>query len=184
MKILNIQIGLLIFLLLVKTEIHAQKPIKAVSAKVGFYSHTPVEDIEAISDKVSAVLNPSTNQIAFALLNTSFKFPNSLMQEHFNEKYMESDKYPKSSFSGKINEPINWGANGENKVLVTGKLMVHGIEKTRTIPATITVKDGKISAISEFFIKTEDHKIEIPKLVWEKIAEEIKVNVTTDFLAP
>jgi len=60
--------------------------------------------------------------------------------------------------------------------------MVHGVEKNRTIPATITVKDGKISALSEFLIKTEDHKIEIPKLVWEKIAEEIKVNVSTEFL--
>ena len=181
MKILNILPCCFVIVMLV-TDIYAQKPVRAISAKVSFYSHTPVEDIEAMSDKVSSVLNPATNQIAFALLNTSFQFSNSLMQEHFNEKYMESDKYPKSSFSGKINEPIVWTQNGENKVTVTGKLMVHGIEKNRTIPATITVKDGKIFALSEFLIKTEDHKIEIPKLVWEKIAEEIKVNVSTEFL--
>ncbi|MBC7389905.1 MAG: YceI family protein [Opitutaceae bacterium] len=182
MKILNIFLCCLVEVMLV-TDIYAQKPLRATFSKVSFFSHTPVEDIEALSDKVSSVINPSTNQIAFVILNTSFHFSNSLMEEHFNEKYMESDKYPKSSFSGKINEPINWAQNGENKVSVTGKLLVHGIEKKRTIPATITVKDGKIYASSEFLIKTEDHKIEIPKLVWEKIAEEIKVNVSTEYLA-
>ena len=161
----------------------AQNVMKSTKAQVSFYSHTPVEDIEAKSEKASAVINPATNQIAFALLNTTFQFPNSLMQEHFNEKYMESEKYPKSSFSGKINEVINWTQNGENKVTMTGKLTVHGVEKIRTIPATITIKDNKISTLSEFLIKTEDHKIEIPKLVWEKIAEEIKVSVISEYLA-
>ena len=159
----------------------AQKTLKASKAVINFYSHTPVEDIEAKSEKVLAVLNTGTNQLAFALTNTTFQFPNSLMQDHFNEKYMESDKFPKSTFSGKINEIVNWTQNGEYKVTITGKLNVHGTEKLRTIPATISIKDNKITALSEFLIKTEEHKIEIPKLVWEKIAEEIKVNVNAEF---
>jgi polyisoprenoid-binding protein YceI len=160
----------------------AQKTYKATAARIGFYSHTPIEDIEAKSDKASSVIDPSKNQLAFVVTNTSFVFPNSLMQEHFNDKYMESDKYPKSSFSGKINEPIDWNVDGEYKATVTGKLKIHGEETDRTIPATISIKEGKVSAKSEFMVKTADHKIEIPKLVWEKIAEELKVNVSAEYV--
>jgi polyisoprenoid-binding protein YceI len=174
------KIALLALVLLWQTG-HSQKMLKTNNAKVGFYSHTPVEDIEAISDKTSAVINPSNNQLAFALMNTSLKFDNSLMQEHFNEKYMESDKYPKSTFSGKINEVIDWSKDGDNKVTVTGKLLIHGVELERTLPANISIKNGKISATSEFMVKTAEHKITIPKLVWQKIAEEVKVNVTANF---
>jgi hypothetical protein len=161
----------------------SQKTYKSSNGTITFYSHTPIEDIEAKSEKASSVLNPSNNQIAFLVLNTSFQFSNSLMQEHFNEKYMESEKFPKSSFSGKINEPITWATDGEYKVTATGKLNVHGVSQDRTIPATITIKQGKVSAKSDFLVKTADHKIEIPKLVWEKIAEEIKVNVLVDYVA-
>lgn len=161
----------------------AQKTLKSSKATISFYSHTPIEDIEAKSDKASSVLNTATNQLAFLVLNTSFTFSNSLMQEHFNEKYMESEKYPKSSFSGKINEAMDWIKEGDTKVTVTGKLTVHGVTQDRTIPATISIKQGKITAKSEFMVKTADHKIEIPQLVWEKIAEEIKINVLTDYVS-
>lgn len=160
----------------------AQKTYKSNNAIVTFFSHTPVEDIEAKTEKASSVINPSNNQIAFLIVNTSFKFSNGLMEEHFNEKYMESDKFPKSTFSGKINENIDWAKDGENKVTVTGKLTIHGVGQERTIPATISIKGDKVSAKSEFMVKTADHKIEIPKLVWEKIAEEIKINVLTDYI--
>ncbi len=160
----------------------AQKVYKSNAATISFYSHTPIEDIEAKSDKATSVINSVNNQIAFLVTNNSFQFSNSLMQEHFNEKYMESDKYPKSSFSGKINETITWATDGEYKVTVTGKLTVHGVGQDRTIPATISIKQGKVSAKSEFLVKTADHKIEIPKLVWEKIAEEIKVNISAEYL--
>lgn len=160
----------------------AQKTYKSNNAIVAFFSHTPVEDIEAKTEKASSVINPNNNQIAFLIVNTSFRFSNGLMEEHFNEKYMESDKFPKSTFSGRINENIDWTEDGENKVTVTGKLTIHGVSQNRTIPATISIKEGKVSAKSEFMVKTADHKIEIPKLVWEKIAEEIKINVLTDYV--
>lgn len=161
----------------------AQGLFKSTSSKVSFYSHTPLEDIEAISDKATAVINPTTNQLAFVVPNTSLVFHNSLMQEHFNEKYMESAKYPKSTFSGKITEKIDWATDGEYPVSVVGKLNIHGVEMERTIKAVIAVKKGIISAKSEFFVKTADHKIEVPKLVWEKIAEEMKVNVSAELAA-
>ena len=172
----------LLFLLIYIHPSFAQKTYKSNNAVVTFFSHTPVEDIEAKTDKASSVINSANNQIAFLIMNTSFKFSNSLMEEHFNEKYMESEKYPKSTFSGKINETIDWNKDGENKVTVTGKLTIHGVALDRTIPATITIKGGKVSAKSEFMVKTADHKIEIPKLVWEKIAEEIKINVQSDYV--
>lgn len=161
----------------------AQKTYKSNNATITFFSHTPIEDIEAKSEKASSVINSANNQIAFLVMNTSFKFSNGLMEEHFNEKYMESSKYPKSTFSGKINENIDWGQDGENKVTVTGKLTIHGVTQDRTIPATISIKGGKVTAKSEFMAKTADHKIEIPKLVWEKIAEEIKINVQSDYVS-
>lgn len=161
----------------------AQKTYKSNNGTITFFSHTPVEDIEAKSEKASSVINSANNQIAFLVMNTSFKFSNGLMEEHFNEKYMESGKYPKSTFSGKINENIDWVKDGENKVTVTGKLTIHGVTLDRTIPAIITIKEGKVSSKSEFMVKTADHKIEIPKLVWEKIAEEIKINVQSDYVS-
>lgn len=146
------------------------------SGVISFFSSTPVEDIQAKSDKVLAVMN-AKREVAFSISNTSFQFPNKLMQEHFNEKYMESEKYPTSTFKGKINEDIDLTKDGEHKVTVTGKLNIHGVELERTIPGTIIIKDGVIQLISDFKVKVTDHKIEIPKLVVAKIAEEIAVKV-------
>jgi polyisoprenoid-binding protein YceI len=150
---------------------------------ISFFSSTPVEDIQAQSAKVLGVVNLQTREIAFNVVNTSFEFPNKLMQEHFNEKYMESEKYPNSTFKGKINEAIDLTKDGEYKVTVTGKLNIHGVEQERTIPGTIIVKDGLVSIVTDFKVKVADHKIEIPKLVVAKIAEEIAVKLDVK-LAP
>lgn len=144
---------------------------------INFYSKTPVEDIEANSKRVLAVLNIEKLTLAFKVDNTSFEFKNKLMQEHFNEKYMESDKYPNSSFSGKINEQVDLKKDGEYPVTVTGKLNIHGVEKDRTINGVIVVKNGEITLKSDFKVLVDDHKIEIPTVVTAKIAEEIQVVV-------
>ena len=99
------------------------------------------------------------------------------MQEHFNEKYMESEKYPSSSFVGKLNEAVDLSKDGEYNLTATGKLKIHGVEMDRTIPVKATVKDGKLSFVSEFKVKVSDHKIEIPTLVMAKIAEEVSVKI-------
>lgn len=145
--------------------------------EVKFFSTTPVEDINATSKTVGAVLNTSTNDLAIQLVIKQFKFTNALMQEHFNENYMESEKYPKASFTGKINEKIDFTKDGVYKVTATGKLTLHGVTKDRTIEGQVTVKSGKITLFSEFWIATAEHNIEIPKVVFSKIAEKIKVTV-------
>lgn len=149
---------------------------------VSFFSTTPVENIEAKSVQTLSVLNSKTRELAFSVNNTSFNFPNKLMQEHFNEKYMESEKYPKSTFKGKINEDIDLAKDGEYKVTVTGKLNIHGVELDRTIPGTVLVKDGSITLGAKFKVKVADHKIEIPTLVVTKIAEEIDVVIDSKLL--
>jgi hypothetical protein len=152
------------------------------TGKVGFFSKTPIEDIDGTSRSVLAVMNTAKNEMAIIITNTTFNFPNKLMEEHFNEKYMQSDKYPTSTFKGKINEAVDLSKDGEYKVTVTGKLNIHGVEVERTIPGTITVKNAEIKMISSFPVKNADHKIEIPKLVASKIAESLDVSVDITLL--
>jgi hypothetical protein len=161
---------------------HAQL-VSTLSGSAKFFSKTPVEDISAQSKKVLGVMNLKTNELAFSITNTTFEFPNKLMQEHFNEKYIESEKYPASTFKGKINESVDLTRDGEYPVTVTGKLNIHGVEKERTIPGTITVKDGMVKVKTEFKVLVKDHDITIPKLVIENVAEEILVTIDSA-LAP
>jgi hypothetical protein len=152
------------------------------TVELSFFSKTPVEDIQAKSLKGLCVMNITTRELAFSVGNITFDFPNKLMEEHFNEKYMETEKFPNSTFKGKVNEQVDLSQNGEYKVTVTGKLNIHGVEQERTIPGIITVKDGVISVQCVFKVKVADHKITIPTLVVAKIAEEIEVKVNASLL--
>jgi hypothetical protein len=147
------------------------------NGKIDFFSKTPVEDIEAQSKTTVVLLNTKTNDVVFQVLNTSFEFPNKLMQEHFNEKYMESEKFPNSTFSGKINETIDYTKDGTYDVTVTGKLNIHGVEQVRTINGKVNIKGESIQLISDFKVKVADHKVDVPKLITAKIAEQIDVHV-------
>ena len=103
------------------------------------------------------------------------------MQEHFNENYMESDKYPQATFKGKINEKPDVTKDGTYPVTAAGIFEVHGVKQTRTITGKITVKSGAISLSSEFMVACKDHQIEIPKLVFYNIAENIRVQVNATY---
>jgi polyisoprenoid-binding protein YceI len=151
------------------------------NAKISLFSSAPLEDIQASSSSGTSVYNPATGDLAFSVGIRSFQFPKSLMQEHFNENYMESDKYPKATFKGKIKEPVDVTKNGSYPVNVTGELNVHGVTQTRTIPGTVVVNNGMVTMSSEFMVKCADHKIEIPTLVFKKIAESIKMNVSATY---
>ncbi|OOQ57285.1 YceI family protein [Mucilaginibacter pedocola] len=148
------------------------------NVKVSLFSSAPLEDITASTSTGTSVYNPATGDLAFSVNIRSFQFPKSLMQEHFNENYMESDKYPKATFKGKIKETIDVTKNGTYPVTATGDLQVHGVTQTRTITGTAVVNNGTVSLSSEFMVKCADHKIEIPTLVFKKIAESIKMNVS------
>ncbi len=149
------------------------------SAHIDFYSHTPMEDIKADNDQVSALLNLVNGEFVFTCLIKSFVFPKALMQEHFNEDYMESDKFPKSTFNGKIKDlsKIDFTIDGEYSVLVEGKLTMKDKTNEIEVPGTLIIKDGKITARSKFKIRPEDYNIHISAMVKEKIAKELEINV-------
>jgi len=152
------------------------------NAKLTLFSSAPIEDISAETATGTSVFNAATGELGFSVSIRSFTFPKSLMQEHFNSDYMESDKFPKATFKGKIQQPVDVTKNGTFPITVTGELEVHGVKQTRTIPGTLTVNNGAVSMASEFMVKCADHNIEIPKLVFHNIAESIKMHVTADYI--
>ncbi|MEO0471941.1 MAG: YceI family protein, partial [Bacteroidota bacterium] len=119
---------------------------------IKFESETPLEKIEADNNQVSSILNTENGEMVFAVLMKSFQFEKALMQEHFNEKYVESEKFPKSTFKGKIKDiaGVDFTKDGVYEVQVEGELSLHGITKSVNTPGSIEVKDGKISALASF----------------------------------
>lgn len=144
---------------------------------VHFFSSAPMEDIEAKNNEAVVVFNATKNEINAKIPIKSFQFAKKLMQEHFNENYLESDKYPYGSLTGKIVENIDFTKDGVHKVTVRGVLDIHGVKQNRDIPCTITVQGDQIKVYSEFDVKLVDHKIKIPKVVILNIAEVIKVDM-------
>lgn len=167
-----------VFLLVGAQWSTAQQKFKCTNGKVKFFSSAPLEDIEAISEKVSAIYNNQNGEVAAIIPISSFEFDNGLMQEHFNENYMESEKYPKASFSGKIEKPENNLPGTIFQTEVKGKLTIHGVTKERIIPLTLTyLEDGSVKVTSKFMVKVADHKIKIPSIVFQNIAEEVEVTL-------
>jgi hypothetical protein len=151
------------------------------TGETSFFSETPVENISAINKNVGAIINTANNEVAVSMKMSGFSFPNKLMQEHFNENYMESEKYPIGTFKGKIVEPIDFTKNGTYDVTARGQLTIHGVTLPRDLKGKLTVDNQKISLISNFDVKLADHKIDIPKIVFAKIAEVIAVKTKYDF---
>ena len=150
---------------------------------ITFLSQTPMETIEANNFTVASKLDTKTGELIFSLINKSFQFKQALMEEHYNEKYMESDKYPKITFKGKIKDlsKVNFSKDGVYQVIVDGDLSLHGVTKTISEPGTIEVKGSEINAKSNFSVVPEDYKIEIPGLVREKIARTIPITVDMNY---
>jgi len=154
---------------------------KQVKGQVAFTSDAPLELIKAATDKVQSVIDSDKQTFAFAITIASFQgFNNPLQREHFNENYMESDAYPKATFSGKIIERVNFGANGTHKVRAKGTLNIHGVETERIIEAQLEVKGERLFIKSTFDVPLADHNIKIPKIVNQKIATEIHVVVEAE----
>jgi polyisoprenoid-binding protein YceI len=148
---------------------------------IAFRSDAPLEVIKASSKKLSGRIDEIKRTFAFQVPVRSFEgFNSGLQQIHFNENYLETDKYPDATFSGKIIEPIDFSKPGKITIRAKGMLKIHGIEQERIIKSDITVTGSRIHIESFFTIQLADHGIRIPKVVHEKIASEIKVNVTAD----
>jgi hypothetical protein len=151
------------------------------TGKVSFFSSTPMENIEAVNNEVASALDASNGSFAFQVLIKSFRFEKSLMQEHFNENYMESDLYPKAEFKGKLVNPsaVNFAKDGKYEVSGTGQMTIHGVTKTITVPATVTVEGKNVTVVSKFKVKPSDYGIKIPSVVAGKVASEIEVTVSS-----
>jgi hypothetical protein len=147
---------------------------------VGFYSKTVAEDIKAENNQVYAIIDAGKKNLAFAVLIKGFAFVRELMQEHFNENYMESDKYPKGTFSGTYTGDVALDKNGVYKVMVKGTLTLHNTAKSIEIPATLEVKGGHLIGVAEFRVKPEDFNVSIPSVVRDKIDKELTVKVNID----
>lgn len=173
----QLKILLLFFISLLPISGVAQDLLKTNTAAIEFFSSAPVEDIHAISKKGISVLKSSTGEISFMVRINSMDFQKSLMQEHFNENFMESERYPTASFKGRIKDPPDLKSNGEFAVILSGILNIHGEEKERELPAKIIVKNGQIHLSSRFNVACEDHNIKIPKVLWKNIAEVVEVRV-------
>ena len=171
-----------IFVLLLSVlSVYAANAQKYISKNghVSFYSSTPIENIEANNNQAASILDAPTGELVFNVLIKSFEFKNALMQEHFNENYMESDKFPKASFKGKITNisAVGFSKDGSYNVDVTGDLTIHGVTKPVTAKGSISVKGETVSAESKFVVQPSDYNIQIPKLVEGKIAKQIEVRI-------
>ena len=148
------------------------------NAKIRLFSAAPIADISASTSSGVSTYNAATGELEFSVNTNSFQFPKKLMQEHFNTEYIESEKYPKATFTGKLQEHPDLSKNGTSSIIVVGELEVHGVKLARTINGNMTVNNGVISMTSEFMVKTADHHIKVPKIVFSKIEETIKMNVS------
>jgi hypothetical protein len=173
-----------IFILLLSTGfvVNGQKYMTK-NGFIGFYSKTSMEVIKADNNQVASILDTGTGEMVFQVLIKSFHFDRALMEEHFNENYMESEKYPKSTFKGKItNLPsVSFTKNGTYDVTVEGDLTIHNVNNKLSIKGTIEVITGGINANSKFNIVPEDYKIEIPGVVREKIDKNLEVTVSMKY---
>ncbi len=165
-------------LLLTVNASFSQKYISK-NGHIWFFSHTPVEDIEAHNNQVVSILDAATGNLQFSLLIKSFEFKKALMQEHFNENYMESDKLPKAGFTGKITnlQALDFTKDGTYPAEVSGDLTIHGVTRSISTSGIITVNGKSLTASAKFIVSPKEYAIEIPSIVEDNIAKEIEVNI-------
>jgi hypothetical protein len=149
---------------------------------IGFYSKTPLEDIRAENNQVYAILDASSHHLAFAVLIKGFLFTKELMQVHFNENYVESDKYPKATFSGVCSGEMDLTKDGIYQVVIKGELNLHGVTRPLETTAQLEVKSDHINGSSVFKLKPEDFNMNIPSIVRDKIAGEMTVKVQINWV--
>ena len=156
----------------------AQNYYRVEDGTIDFRSDAPLELIEASSGNLRGIINPEDNTFAFAVKASTFQgFNSPLQREHFNENYLESKKYPEATFTGKIIEHIDLSKPGNYTIRAKGKLNVHGVEQERIIKSEVVSSGNTLEVSSNFTVLLEEHNIRIPKIVYQKIAEEIQVHI-------
>jgi len=166
-------------LVLMASVSFAQDKFYTKTGKISFLSKAPIEEIEGKNKTVTAVVDSKTGAIQFAVQMKGFEFEKKLMEQHFNENYVESDKFPKAEFKGTIanNSAINYKKDGTYAANVKGKLTIHGVTKDVETTGTFKVNGGKIDATSTFNVLISDYNIKIPSIVKEKVSNTIKITV-------
>ncbi len=167
------------FVLLVAANIATAQKIYTKNGHISFFSKTSLENIKADNNQVMSVLNTQSGELQFSVIVKSFHFEKALMEEHFNENYLESTKFPKSTFKGTVADisKVNFAADGTYPVTVSGDLTIHGVTNKATAKGNFTVKGGKATGNSVFTVALADYKIEVPKLVENNIAKTIEITV-------
>jgi hypothetical protein len=157
--------------------------IKSSSGLATFFSDAPLEDISARSEALQGVVEPSTGRIAVQVAIRSFRFPNALMEEHFNENYLDSQRFPQARFEGSTAQPLQMD-NLPESVDVVGTLTLHGV--TRPLTARVRwLREGTVlTATSSIRVRVADYGIEVPRLLYQKIAEQVDVTLRLTFAAP
>jgi polyisoprenoid-binding protein YceI len=170
---------ILFSLLLATLASGAQSRFYTKSGKVNFYSKAPLEDIEAKNKSAVAVLDTKSGALQFSVLMKGFEFENELMQEHFNENYLESDKYPKAEFRGTVvnNGEVNYVKPGTYTAKVKGKMTIHGVTRDVETTGTIKVEGEELKTASSFNILLSDYNVKIPSLVKDKISNNVRIIV-------
>ena len=141
------------------------------NSKIEFYSYAPLEDIQAVNTESVGAIDIESGEFIIKIPVNAFEFPNKLMQKHFNDSYLETDIYPECIFRGKINENS-----------ASGEITLHGVTKKIEIPISKTINEENIIISTDFKILLKDHKIKIPRLLFQNIAEEIEIKVSSEFI--
>lgn len=156
----------------------AQGPYYCENGTVSFVSNAPLEVIRASSSELRGLVDPAARTFAFSMPVGSFQgFNSSLQREHFNENYLETGRFPRASFSGKIIEPVDLRQEGRYSVRAKGVLEIHGVKMERIIRVQAEVAGGRLRIASDFSVLLADHQISIPRVVYQKIAEQIQVHM-------
>ncbi len=167
------------FLVFLGVQVMSAQKYFTKTGHISFYSDTPLEKIEGHNKSSNCVLDVATGKLEVATLVKGFQFEKALMQEHFNENYMESDKFPKAVFKGQIDNysKLDISKNGKVTVKVSGDLTMHGVTKKVTTDAMVSINNGKIIADASFNVLLADFNIKIPALVKDQIAKSLKIKV-------
>jgi hypothetical protein len=170
------------FILIFNFSSAQNKLYSSNKSEFSFFSKTPLEDIDANNTRASSIINLSNRELVVRIPVSQFQFKNKLMQQHFNENYMESEKFPNATFKGKINEEIDLNKAGSYSVSASGMLNIHGIDQNRNLVGKLTVSENSLLLETKFEVLLVDHKIDIPKLVFKKIAEKINVSASINYV--
>ncbi len=167
------------------SQLSAQKIYMSKTGTAWFDAGTGMEDITGTNKSVICAFKPATGDMQFSVKIKSFEFWSQLLQEHFNENYMESDKYPNSIFKGKVTnmDKVNVAKDGTYPVTVSGTLEIHGVQKQVETKGTLKVAGDNISATSEFVVVLDDYKIAIPSVVKDKLSKTAKIKINCTFTA-